>query len=167
MIIDHQICGWFVKWTSNVYCLFSRSELEDWKNFLSFVTSFKINLHDQSNKEKIRDKALALLGHNLSEHGQTLYTTLYTLHYTYLNYFYLNIEVVEARKASEPDLAGGLEPRVSVSRRGGPLVQFLMSVDGGGGGGGGPGEALVLITRSRAADWWLCSVPTLSLLSPS
>ena len=95
------------------------------------------------------------------------YTTLYTLHYTYLNYFYLNIEVVEARKASEPDLAVGLEPRVTVSMRGGPLVQFLMSVDGGGGGGGGPGEALVLITRSRAADWWLCSVPTLSLLSPS
>ena len=73
MIIDHQICGWFVKWTSNVYCLFSRSELEDWKNFLSFVTVLKINLRDQSNKEKIRDKALALLGHNLSDHGQTLY----------------------------------------------------------------------------------------------
>ena len=49
------------------------SLVQNWKNFLSFVTILKINLRDQSNKEKIRDKALALLGHNLSDHGQTLY----------------------------------------------------------------------------------------------
>ena len=89
MIIDHQIFGWFVKWANNVYCL-SSLFIQNWKNFISFVFILKINLQDQQNdKEKIRDKTLALLGHNLSQHGQTLY---YRLHSTDQTFAGINLE---------------------------------------------------------------------------